>query len=209
MTTKELFEPIQQALARKFGEGQVADGDGRIVAVSELRADREAAARRRPRSAASRRRPRPGCRMSPASTRATSCCAATCPTTASAAASCAASTPGDRATSRSSSSRTGSARRRARPMARPYNYDAHIPLILMGSAIKPGRVCRARRAERSRADAGDALGVGSVRVGRARPDRGDPDCHRRAEAAGQVTGARGQCSGTVHDGNAASAVLPV
>ena len=119
MTTKELFDPIQQALAAQVRRGQVADGDGRIVAVPELRAHREARSSIPRRSAASRRRPPPRCRTWRACTRGTSCCSARSPTIGSAAASCAASTPSGRATSRSSSSRTGCARRRAPRTAHP------------------------------------------------------------------------------------------
>ena len=45
MTTKELFDPIQQALVSKIRRRQVAAGDRRLVAVPELRAHREAPAR--------------------------------------------------------------------------------------------------------------------------------------------------------------------
>ena len=58
MTNKELFGPIEQALDDAVRRRQMADGHGGIVAVSELRAHREAAARSRPKCAASPPRPR-------------------------------------------------------------------------------------------------------------------------------------------------------
>ncbi len=91
-----------------------------------------------PRCAASPPRPRPRCRTWRASTRAISCCAARCRTTASAAA----SLRGFNA------QRSGDLEIILEPYwmrqaqgtthGTPYNYDAHIPLILMGSRISAG-----------------------------------------------------------------------
>ena len=139
MTNKELFDPIQQALTTQVRRRQVADGHGRLVAVSELRADRQAAARSR-RGPSRRRRGRGDSvpHVARVYTRDQLLRGEVAERSHRQPRRCAASTRSARATSRSSSSRTGCARRTGTTHGTPYNYDAHIPLILMGPRIRPG-----------------------------------------------------------------------
>ena len=132
MTTKELFDPMQQALVERFGDGKWLLATAGSSPYLNYELIDEASTSIRPRCAASPRPRRARSRTWPGSTPATSCCAARWPTTGSAAACCAGSTPSGPAISRSSWSRSGYARPQGATHGTPYNYDAHIPLILMG-----------------------------------------------------------------------------
>ena len=179
MTTKELFDPIQQALTKRFGAGKwlLATAGSSPYLNYEL-IDSCSSIRRK--SGASPRRRRSRFRTWRASTPATSCCAARSPTIASA----------SRVLRGFNGQRSGDLEIILEPYwmrqaegtthGTPVQLRRAHPADPDGQPDRAGRVRSAGRAERPRSDAGHAdPRRDPCRLVRPRPHRGVADARRR------------------------------